>query len=456
MGFGNFWVYGFGTVLSPVKIVGLWSLIYGVSASNSWARRFTGTKRGIFMLLLFWFVVACLLGYALPVPAAVANSWGVQGVALRPLSQLVTYSAALSFVPLAFAASRIQGAWLRVMGIYSIAVAFDCIVASYQFYALKMGLYFMPIYRAIGGSNDVAAFSAGEDVVYRLYAFAQEPKQLGMFLTPFVIMGIILSLERNDRLQVWWNKRYLFAFVALIDILTYSTAVLLALGIATIFAVSWSLRGYIRTLAFILTLTLIAGFMATPSEKASRSAAEYSGGIGELLYSRSVGRIQEEASERMESKALRLVTVEHPENFFVGVGLGMYVYLIEGAFFGNGVEPINSGWVTLLMDVGAIGVFLVILAISTAAIPALRAARVCSPRDSLILRGIVAALMGSCALDLGTAAFVAMMMWLGVTLAANGFISGAGTPGNSLANAKRRPKAAAGQRLATHSTGRGF
>jgi hypothetical protein len=444
MGFGNFWVFALGTIWLPVKIVGLWTLFYVVTASDAWAKNFKGTKRGIFMFLLLWIAIVFALAYALPVPDAVANSEGTQGVSFRPLSQLMTYSAALSFVPLAFAASRKQGALIRIMNIYAIIVIVNCVVGLFQYILLKLGMEFMPIYRASGGYTEFAAFSTGDTFVTRLYALAGEPKQLGMFLTPFVIMGITLSFEKRDYLPVWWNRRYIFAFAALIDIMTYSTAVLLALGLAAIFAVSWSLNGTIRMLAVVLTLTLLVGSLAISPEKERSLSPDDGGGIVEMLYSRSIGRIEDEASERYESKALRLITVEHPENLLTGFGLGMYVYLVEGVFFGTGVEGIDSGWVTLLMDLGAVGLLLVLAAASMAAVSALKAAQLARPRESLILRGLAGALAGSCALHLGTNALVAMMIWLGVTLAANGFLHGAVAQRPiTLVNARRRPNGGA-------------
>jgi hypothetical protein len=422
LGFGNFWVIYLGTIWLPFKIVACWSLVYVLLNTPAWSRPLTGSKRDIFLLLVAWAIVGCLLGYLLPVPSQFEKTTGLQGVALRPFVQLFFYGIALALVPLSFAASRIPGALQRVMTIYAATVMVVCVVAIYQFFALRLGLEFMPIYRYNGVHNEAAGFLFAGEGIKRLYSIAGEPKHLGIFLTPFVIVGLSLSLEGRKRWPVWWNRRWLFALAAVIDVLTLSSAILLALAVATAVVLSWSLRGHVRVLAVLVTLIVTTGFMALTADTGRRQA-EGSGDFFDLLYTRSVGRIQEESSQRPEGHALRLLTSQNPEHFPFGFGLGMIGYRIEGQYLeSGGMDPIDSGWVTLLGDMGAIGVALILLAVSYAALPALRAASASSPRDASILRGAVAGLIGSCANELGTNSFVPLMIFLGMTWAAKGFI----------------------------------
>ncbi len=422
LGFGNFWVVFLGSICLPHKIVGLWSLAYVLLQAQTWSRPLTGAKRHQLIIIFLWFLLACLLAYSLPLPPAAVNSSGTQGASFRPLVQLVGYMSALSLVPLSFAAARVPGGMTRVLGIYAAAVLVVCIIAVYQYIVLKMGLPFMPIYRPDGGHSELAAFGIGGEVVARLYSVAGEPKQLGVFLTPFVVMGISLSFESRRRWPLWWNRRSVFALAAIVDVLTYSTAVLLALGIATLLAVFWNLRGYIRALASVLALVGMTGAMALSPDKA-RAPVKQTTGLDEVFYTRTIGRLQVEGANRPEAQVLRKLTIDFPEYFPIGFGLGMAAYYIEGFYLGEGgVEPIDLGWITLLTDFGAIGVALILFAVYKGASPLLRAALAASPRDALIFRGAAGALIGSCAAHLGTGSFVPMMIFLGINLAMRGFI----------------------------------
>lgn len=420
-GFGNFWVITFGTILFPFKIVGILSMIYVFLDLSAWSKPLAGSKRHLFLFMNFWLLVAFGLAYWLPVPSEVADTFGTQGVTLRPIVQLVAYSTAMVLVPLAFAASRVPGALNRVMGTYAAVVIVVCIFGAYQYLALRLGLGFMPIYRPRGEHSDLAAFQLSGEVVTRLYATAGEPKTLGIFLTPFVTLGVGLSFQNRRRWPVWWNRRSIFAFAAIIDILTYSSAILLALGVSTLFIISWNMKGSLRVLAVVLTFVATAAFMAV-SPGNNKSANITSSGISDLLYNRTIGRLQDEGSNRLESKALRLIAVD-PSFLPAGFGLGMADYRIEGSFLGaHGFEPIDSGWINLLMDMGVIGVVTFMAALLTAMLPALKTARLSNTREAMILRACCAALIGACAAHLGTGSFVNIMIWLGVTWAARGFI----------------------------------
>ena len=456
-GFGNFWVMTFGTILFPFKIVGILSMIYVFLDLSAWSKPLAGSKRHLFLFMDFWLLVAFGLAYWLPVPYEVADTLGTQGVTLRPVVQLAAYSTAMVLVPLAFAASRVPGALNRVMGIYAAVAIVVCIVGAYQYVALKLGLGFMPIYRPHGEHSDLAAFQLSGEVVTRLYSTAGEPKSLGIFLTPFVTLGICLSIQSRRRWPVWWNRRSIFAFAAVVDILTYSSAILLALGVSTLFVISWNMKGSIRVLAVVLTIVATAAFMAlSPEDNKQLSANNAGGGIGDLLYTRTFGRLRDEGSDRLESKALRLIAVESPSFLPAGFGLGMADYRIEGSFLGaHGFEPINSGWINILMDMGVIGVITFITALLTAMLPALKAARLSDTREALILRACCAALIGACAAHLGTGSFVNMMIWLGVTWAARGFILNLGPSKAPVVQLRRWERPVSGPNISVYRINRG-
>jgi hypothetical protein len=98
--------------------------------------------------------------------------------------------------------------------------------------------------------------------------------------------------------------------------------------------------------------------------------------------------------------------------------------------------------------VGAIGVILVLLTIGSAMTGAFKAVRASSRGASMVFRGLVGAVIGSCALHLGTAALIPMMIWLGMTMAAPGFLYNAAP-----LDYRRLRMAAANRRIAEQYAG---
>ena len=124
-----------------------------------------------------------------------------------------------------------------------------------------MGFPFLPIYRINEAHNEVAAFAAGGKVVYRLYSLAGEPKHLGIFLTPLLAIGFILFFQKRSLYPVWWNRRSFFALLMFVDIMTFSTATLLAMGLAVGITSFVSLRGPARIVSVVLFGVLIVAAM---------------------------------------------------------------------------------------------------------------------------------------------------------------------------------------------------
>ena len=420
LGFGGFWIFALGTIWLPIKVVGMWSLVYVIFVSPSSMANIHGTVARLLGAFCAWVLLECALGYLLPLPAGAYSTEGTQGVALRPAVQLITYISTLAFVPLASAAFRIRGALDRILGIYAFAAVIVCVAGIYQLVALKLGLEFMPIYRIHGNHDQLAAFNLGGVTITRIYSFSGEPKHLGMFLAPFAMIQAVLFLEKRNIYPVWWNRRPLLGLTMFVAVMTYSTAVLLAIAIAVSANVLIVIRRGPRMLVLGVACILALATAVIPSGSPSGSGEPQ---IVDVIRSRTIGRIGDEAGDRYEASALRLIAVENPLNIPVGFGLGMYSYLLEGLFYGSTVEPINSGWIVLLMDTGAVGVVLLLSILFQAGRSALRAARRSAGVSSILIRASLGALLASSGLFLGTNALPQVMIWLGSTIALAGLAS---------------------------------
>lgn len=419
LGFGNFWIFALGSIWLPFKIVGIWNFVYIAVASGRKIRETQISLKSIYHILVILTVFGCVLGYTIPVPGELAGTTGTQGAVLRPAIQFLAYLIAFSYFPLAREAARFEGSFERIVDYYAAAAILVALVGLYQFVALKLGLGFMPIYRAQGfESRSIAAFAYGDAVVQRLYSLAGEPKSLGIFLTPFVVMGIALAFRERRVFPRWWNRKIFFLIAAFVDIMTYSSAVLIALGVIAIALALLDSRGWIRVAAVVAVFAILAG----NTVMTGNSANHPQGGVEtleNLVYARTVDRVATEYQERNETAALELLW-EHPEYALAGVGLGMYPFHLPGLYFGTGIEPIDSGWVVVLMDLGLLGGVFLGLLVWRVIFTALGQAS-CAPPDAVRLQLSALCVLANAALLLGTGSFVPLMMWSGLTAALIGY-----------------------------------
>ena len=118
-----------------------------------------------------------------------------------------------------------------------------------------------------------------------------------------------------------------------------------------------------------------------------------------------------------EAQALQLITIDSPEYLPFGFGLGMYNFHLPGLISSSGIEPIDSGWIVLLMDVGAIGVATLIYIVVKLVASALLRLNKTRGLGAITLRSFASALIASCLLHLGSGALPSIMIWIGATTA---------------------------------------
>jgi hypothetical protein len=209
----------------------------------------------------------------------------------------------------------------------------------------------------------MAAFGYEDTVINRIYGISGEPKTLATFILPYIFISTYNFLERNYNI----NKAYHLSFIAIstiVMIYTFSSALLMSAAIA-LPVISYFFRHRIQksvlNFAFLIGFVVIvfgqvgAAFLGTPEKENyfEETQKEYS--WSDILYERSFGRVEEEAEERFEMVALNYISKEQPGYLVTGFGLGMYNYHLPLPRHGRGVEPIDSGWVVILMDLGILG-----------------------------------------------------------------------------------------------------
>lgn len=415
LGFGNFWIDAFGSLWFPIKVVSLWSMIY-LALNGQWSARIPRYIRGIGQILVLFLFLGCAVGYLVPIPETGEGASGFQGTALRPLIQLFGYLSATSLFALALLAFQVPGFLRRTLDHYAFVAIVVAIVGVYQFVAQKTGLGFMPIYRPVG-ENGIAAFTYGNLVIDRLYSLTGEPKALGIFLTPFVVMGLALGFRPRNQFQRWWNRRSLFALVAIVDILTYSTAVLIALAAAAV--VLWALD---RRPLFQIASILVVAFSLVAFTTSSLPGSDITPGSGpslqSLVYARTVERMDAEYKERNETAALRQLE-ESPIYIVTGFGLGMYVYHLPG-LLGDlyGVNPIDSGWITTELDLGILGALCLLIFGLVGAFSAISESSRGAGTSRANLQMLAGGVIASLCLHLGTGAIPMIMIWTGLAVGA--------------------------------------
>ncbi|UQN13141.1 hypothetical protein M3M30_04625 [Methylococcus capsulatus] len=407
-GFGGFYIYA-GTIWQPYKVVGLWALSYILFLDQRWIKRLKGPEALLWWASLFWLLIACGLGYLIEAPIE-ETSLELQGKALRPLVQWYAYASALCLVPLAVLGLACRHARRRLFEVYVVTGAVVCLGGYVQWLSFRMGFEFMPIVR-LNGETQIGAFAVGQQVVQRVNSFAGEPKGLGLFLMPLFWIAL-LGRTAPARERRWWASYWFAAAVGLLIVLTYSTAALIAMVLSAFLMVVLLGSGMRRLLVPLgLLAALGAGFALLSPGAAS------DGEFLETLRARTVDRLDESLGERLETEALDYMTEEKPYLLPSGLGIGMYSYHLPGLRHAWGVEPIDSGWVTWLLDIGLIGTFLLAGFFAVVFMRSLRRMPGADRGERAHIACILAALLAAACMNAGTGAILQMMLWTGAALA---------------------------------------
>ena len=362
MAVGGFnWYWG-GTLVFPNKLTMGFALLYLVFHADTWSRKIKTTGNGILWLCLGAVAVSVAMAYLIPLPDIPVLSSGIQSRLLRPLVQAYTYITVLAIFPLVLTALNSKQKLLRFCNWYMAMALFSGVVGIVQLVMIHTGREFMPILRWNAEHSDVAAFSAGETLVLRLYAFAGEPKVLAVFLLPalFMVLASLTSGKAGHR--SWWSRWWVLAVIGVTFVFAFSTAALIAFAVGLVLLGRViALRGTGPLIAFAAVVLILAGAVQGASRLAGLETRTDSGdlrtGMAGVLYGRVIGRLYESGDSLYEVQALEYLFKQKPEALFAGLGPGMYVFHLGGTWE-KGINPIDSGWVVLFMDLGILGVVL--------------------------------------------------------------------------------------------------
>lgn len=253
---------------------------------------------------------------------------------------------------------------------YCLAVEVAIAFGLLHFFCLMAGIDFMPILRQDGSMNEVAKFSAGGQIMLRIYGVSGEPKSLAFLILPYLVVSLAMYSQGIYRYKS--PKYHLFALLAGIFVLvnTYSSAALINFAIA-VPLILWFLpiKGLLQKLLPIgIFGILVIGIWSSwkqidhipqPNEKPEMSYAE-------LLYDRSFGRAQEEMEDDRQERVILDHLLGDPDPFsrILGYGTSQYTFQVPGQTIGGALIPVQSGLVLTLCDFGIMGLAIYIMMLS--------------------------------------------------------------------------------------------
>lgn len=344
-----------GTLWFPYKVVMIPIILFTLFRLN-WSNA-SSLISPYYGLLLLSVGVAWVTSPSMP------GATFLQGPVMRPLVQLYTYAGMALLIPFILFVIYDQFHLEKSLRVYFRLSEVIIAIGLLHLIFLILGLEFIPILRPGGEHSQMAAFGYEDTVINRIYGISGEPKTLATFILPYIFISTYNYLERNYNV----NKAYHLSFIAIstiVMIYTFSSALLMSAAIA-LPVISYFFRHRIRksvlNFAFLIGFVVLVfgqvgeAFLGTPEKEDYFEETKKEYAWTDILYERSFGRVEDEAEERFEMVALNYITKEQPGFLVTGFGLGMYNYHLPLPRHGRGVEPIDSGWVVILMDLGILG-----------------------------------------------------------------------------------------------------
>ncbi|GAV19885.1 hypothetical protein MMIC_P0843 [Mariprofundus micogutta] len=417
----NGFVYFFITIWFPIKIISIFSLFMVIN-NLSWMKRASTSLIVALWCLLFWLICCLIFGYIVEPPFKFGGgTFAAQSTTFRPAVQFVSYITTLSLVPLVFLALRNVISFEKFIACYAIAglIAVGGALVELLFHII--GLEFMPILRAIGDNHQFAGFGIDNSYVYRLHSFAGEPKKLGVFLLPLLVLSLMYTVVLNKGNRPWWSKWQFIVTLFIVLITTFATSAFIGLALSTIPIVFMVLKqsGIYKMLR--LAAPIIVGALGLYVALPTLSEGEFS--VTELIYHRSIDRIETTYEERHETEALTYLFKDNLELSASGVGLGMYMYHLAGIAKGNVSDTIDSGWIILLLDFGLIGTILLTLIIITTSLQAYGSIQKRQDFNGYISISLVT-MASATFINIGAGALPMVILWVAILAALiriNGF-----------------------------------
>ena len=272
----------------------------------------------------------------------------------RVIAQSFTYG--LGIVPLLFMVFLSKKQLSRSLRYYeySIYILIGLGLVHYTF--LKAGIPFAPIIRDFGHTNYWAIAKFGGENVDRIYGLCGEPKNMALYVTPYVVWKIVqLCIEPSK----WVKVSIALAVALFIFFHTYSStayiAFVIALPLALVIVTRIRSNFIVNIGVYLFVISVLGTFwyinlgntIKLPQSQFVRSFTERS-------FERAENELED---ERTEVRVLRDFQNAPIVEKITGYGPGMYVYHTPGLTFERGFNPMQSGIVLNLVDFGVLGIF---------------------------------------------------------------------------------------------------
>lgn len=343
-----------GTLWFPFKIINIIIFLYVLI--KILPTNIDKTTFRSFTIIFFISFINALLN----LPEKGFNTGLLQGPLLRPVIQLYTYFSTFSLILFMPYLIRNKYRLFRLDKYYMRISEIIVIIGVVHFIFLKLNIPFMPILRSSGENSEIARFGAKGVIMDRIYGFTGEPKTLGTILLPYLFISffkLLKGLINKSR-----NYHIIMIVLSLFVIVqTYSSSVLIGLSIAFVLGFILKFISYkepliIRSFFVLAFLFLLGNELIDQGDRFQKVS------YFDFLVERSVGRVENELDERTEVLVLQSL-IDNSTIPVMGFGPGMYVFASEGLVHGNGVNRIDSGWVTIFTDLGILGIILYIITI---------------------------------------------------------------------------------------------
>ena len=418
---GNFNWYA-GTIIDPPKIVTAFGLVYLALNWGETTGRVRASGGSIIYACSLFVGVSIAAAFLIQRPDIPVRSSGLQSVALRPFVQAYSYCSFLGVFLLVLTALTDKRKISLFCDVYVGCALCSSAVAAVQLLMLQSGREFMPIMRWNATHSEMAAFAASGTLVPRLYAFAGEPKNLAAIALPAVFM--VLTALATEGWRPWWARWWVLGVVSSAFLFTFSTAAFIsfALGLALLVPVAGSEGAWKLMSLYAIVLLLCASAIAIDHvlvSRARRDATTTRPSLVEILYARVVGRVAEEGNDTPEHEGLEYLFEEEPIGLLAGLGPGMFAFHTDRTW-DKGIDPIVSGWVSMLVDLGIAGTGLWLIWLWGICRRNLLWIRATRGRDDFSGTGVVllASLGGAICLNAGILAHLFICMFAGVLEAA--------------------------------------
>ena len=361
IGFANCFVF-YLTIWTPAKIVSLFMI---------WCILFHKKERPpehetLYSVFFSFYVALVVLGNFV----ALFSQASVLVLEGNPLSRLLLqdFSYLTAGVLLFYGTLLKKGFAPRLYKAYCIAAETAICIAMVHLFCNAIGIHFMPINRAVEHNDSlvdtslsVKAMFGGERVL-RVYGFAGEPKNLGFYIVPYLLMSIVAFL--NDKIRLSKPYHIIMFLTGLFILLeTYSSSAIITFVITLPFLLVYFLKGMSKkSLMILLGAVVLASpiaFRGMLSSGGDDSDTEFAKAMFERTFQRGY---KELSHGRQEVDIIETYLEGGPLQLLFGWGIGQYTFHVEDSFTDDGaLKTVQSGIVLAIADFGIPGIILYIL-----------------------------------------------------------------------------------------------